>query len=69
MSKYDMIREIRIELERLNQVIDLKIIKGTSYKREATRHKFLSRQLMNLTQRERSGWINSAMNYVSTFMF
>ena len=44
MSKHQAIRIIRSEIDRLNAEIDLKIIRGMSYTREARRHKFL-RQL------------------------
>lgn len=48
MSRGDLIRVIQIELEELNKKIDLKIIKGRSYKKEAKRHKFLLSQLTYL---------------------
>lgn len=51
MSKHQAIRTIRAEIARLNQMIDLKIIKGVSYRREALRHKFLMAQLARLSPR------------------
>lgn len=50
MSRGDLIRAIQIELEELNKRIDLKVIKGRSYKKESKRHKFLSSQLTYLMQ-------------------
>ena len=41
-------KNIREEMERLNDIIDVKIIKGLAYKREASRHKFLLMQLMDM---------------------
>lgn len=52
MSKYQTIKTIRMEIDRLNQEIDLRIIKGVPYKREAVRHKFLMRQLSRIAPRK-----------------
>ncbi|MEK7641404.1 MAG: hypothetical protein AAB365_00235 [Patescibacteria group bacterium] len=52
MSKHQVIKTIRMEIERLNQDIDLRIIKGVSYRRQALRHKMLSEQLRRLTRTE-----------------
>jgi len=51
MSKSTLIQEIRKEINNLNDVIDLKIIRGLSYKNEARRHRFLVAQLANLSSR------------------
>lgn len=48
MSRHQTIKMIRIELDRLNREIDLRIIKGLSYVRESRRHKFLMSQLRRL---------------------
>lgn len=50
MSKNTLARTIRKELDSLNWEIDLKIVKGLSYKAEARRHKFLTSQLRYLSQ-------------------
>lgn len=52
MSKHQAIRTIRMEIDRINQEIDLRIIKGVSYRREALRHKFLMAQLARLSTRK-----------------
>lgn len=52
MSKHQAIRTIRMEIDKLNQEIDLRIIKGVSYRREALRHKFLMAQLARLSPRK-----------------
>ncbi len=68
MSKYQTIRTIRAEIDKINQEIDLRIIKGVSYRKEALRHKFLMRQLGRLSP---SGfkWFSRSMGYASAFMF
>ena len=52
MSKHQALRTIRMEIDRLNQEIDLRIIRGVSYRREALRHKFLMAQLARLSPRK-----------------
>ncbi|HEY9584737.1 MAG TPA: hypothetical protein VJI33_04150 [Candidatus Paceibacterota bacterium] len=48
MSSKDFLKVIEDELARLNDRIDVKILKGRSYTKEATRHKFLLRELRRL---------------------
>jgi hypothetical protein len=45
MSKYQLSKMVRRELQVLNEMIDLKIVRGLPYKKEASRHKFLLRRL------------------------
>lgn len=52
MSKHQALRTVRMEIDRLNQEIDLRIIKGVSYRRESLRHKFLMAQLARLSPRK-----------------
>jgi len=68
MSKHQALRTIRSEVERLNQEIDLRIIKGISYARQAKRHKMLMNQLAQLSSSGHS-WFNRSMNFVSSFGF
>lgn len=65
MSKHQAVKTIRAELERLNQDIDLRIIKGVPYRRQALRHKFLMGQLARLAPR-RTGWLQNSL--VSLFV-
>jgi hypothetical protein len=51
MSKARTIQVIREEIRRLNEEIDMKIIRGLSYRNEARRHKLLASQLARLTLR------------------
>lgn len=52
MSKYQVVRTLRHEIAELNREIDLRIIRGLSYRRESLRHRMLSAQLHRLTRRE-----------------
>jgi len=67
MNKSDTIKTMQIELQRLNQDIDLKIIKGHSYHREARRHRFLTVQLARLTARENGGWLRRMSRAMTMF--
>ena len=71
MSKHNLEKTLRQELEVLNDVIDRKIIKGLSYVREAKRHKFLLSSIANLRRasRTQSGWFSKSFSLVSTFLF
>ncbi len=44
MSKFKIAYNVQREIKKLNNTIDLKIIKGLPYKAEARRHKFLMTQ-------------------------
>ncbi|MDD5318310.1 MAG: hypothetical protein PHF79_00605 [Candidatus Pacebacteria bacterium] len=76
MSKGDMIKTINSELQNLNREIDLKILKGLPYKREAKRHKFLLSQLHSLTRSfsraasgaSSGGWFRKAASAVASFV-
>jgi hypothetical protein len=71
MSKQNLEKTLRRELEVLNDVIDRKIIKGLSYTREARRHKFLLSSIANLhrTFHTSSSWFSKSFGLVSTFLF
>ena len=61
---------IREELRKLNDVIDIKILKGLSYRREALRHRFLLSRLsdMHRLPKFNSTWLKRAMNVMATFV-
>ena len=61
MSKTILIKELRKEINNLNAVIDMRIIKGLPYKSEARRHKFLQKQLQSLS------WKSSFNQFISYF--
>lgn len=50
MSKYQLRKTIKKELRDLNWKIDMKIVRGLSYKTEARRHKFLVMQFNRLSK-------------------
>jgi len=45
MSKHEYLKALNSEIQKLNTVIDTKIMHETDYKREARRHKELLRQI------------------------
>lgn len=59
-----MAYSIHDELKRINEQIDLKIIKGQSYAREAKMHKRLRNQLV---QMRRSAWLTRSFGFASFF--
>ena len=67
MSKYKLEKTLRRELGVLNEQIDLKIIKGLSYAREARRHKFLVSRLSDMQRESKSNasWFSKSFNFVS----
>lgn len=71
MSKQNLEKALRQEIEVLNDVIDQKIIKGLSYVREARRHKSLLSSIASLRRvsRAQSGWFSKSFGLVSTFLF
>lgn len=71
MSKQNLEKALRRELEVLNDAIDRKIIKGLSYVREARRHKFLLSSIAKLrsASRMQSSWFSRSFGFVSTFLF
>ncbi|MES2471130.1 MAG: hypothetical protein V4526_02785 [Patescibacteria group bacterium] len=71
MSKHTLIKELRKELNKLNAEIDMRIIRGKSYKRESQRHKFIVSQLKALQRQPEvsMGWLSRMGQMVSMFMF
>ncbi|MCX6703162.1 MAG: hypothetical protein NTV02_00525 [Candidatus Zambryskibacteria bacterium] len=69
MSKQNLEKALRDELEILNDTIDRKIIKGLSYASESRRHKFVLSQILDIRRREtRSGWFSKSFGFAS-FIF
>lgn len=68
MSKHHTVKILRAELERVNNEIDMRIIKGLSYAREARRHKLLTSQLRRLAPRQFT-LLGRSLSFVSAFMF
>ena len=55
MSKYNLERALRKELEVVNDIIDQRIIKGLSYARESRRHKFILSRIQEIKREAKSG--------------
>jgi hypothetical protein len=70
MSKFILEKNIQSELKKINDIIDIKIIKGISYKRESLRHRFLLNRLVDLHRLPRfhSNWFQRSVNVVATFL-
>ena len=67
MSSHTFKKTIESELRKLNEEIDIKIVRGLSYMKESRRHKFLLKQLNSFSQ-SNSGWLQKSFNLVSTFV-
>ncbi len=68
MSKNKLLKTIHTELDKINEQIDLKIIKGMSYKKEAMRHKFLTLHLTQAIRNHNTNWIQRTAHMVSSFL-
>jgi hypothetical protein len=70
MSKFILEKKIKSELGRINDIIDVKIVKGMSYRREALRHRFLLNRLVDLhrVSKFHSNWFQRSVNVVATFL-
>lgn len=69
MSKNNIERGIRIELDRLNEVIDRKIMRGVTYRKEAERHSFLRARLAQVSRSRifSRNWFGRSLGFVNTF--
>lgn len=56
MSKQNFEKSLKKELKVLNEIIDMKIVRGLSYSNEAKRHKFILNSLANI-KRTKSSWM------------
>lgn len=70
MSKFILEKTIKSEIKKVNDIIDLKIVKGMSYKREALRHRFLLNRLTDLHRipKFHSNGFQRFVNVVATFV-
>ncbi|MEK7136408.1 MAG: hypothetical protein AAB821_02350 [Patescibacteria group bacterium] len=64
MTQYQYAKSIKSEVDDLNRIIDQKIIRGLSYRRESLRHKKLIREMRG--RRTNTSW-RSIMSFVSLF--
>lgn len=56
MSKQNFEKSLKKELRVLNEIIDMKILRGLPYGAEARRHKFVSNNLASM-KRTKSSWM------------
>lgn len=68
MSKIKLAHNIKKEIKKLNNDIDLKIIKGLPYRAEARRHKFLTSQFYTFNQATRSSFFKKTMHVFASFV-
>jgi len=62
-------KTIREELRKVNDIIDLKILRGISYRRDAIRHRFLLSRLSDMHRPKwTSSWLKRSMNVLATFV-
>jgi hypothetical protein len=66
MTKHQTIKLIRSELNGLNRLIDVKIIKGVPYKDESRRHKLLLRKLKYVAHNR--SLFGQSMGFLSTLV-
>ncbi len=70
MSRQATIKAIEYELDIINRQIDMKIITGRSYKRDALRHKSLLVQLRSLRSKESPFvWLTKLSQSFATLVF
>lgn len=69
MSTYTKIKAIEYELDIINRQIDMKIITGRPYKRDALRHKSLLAELRQLKSKNESNWFSRLGHTFATMMF
>ena len=55
---------MRRELRELNEQIDLKIIKGLSYAREARRHRFIMDSLARVRRENSASWLTRSFSII-----
>lgn len=56
MTHQNLEKSLKKELYLLNDIIDRKIVRGLSYKKEARQHKFILTKISNL-RRDRMNWM------------
>lgn len=63
-----MVHNIKKEIKKLNNEIDLKIIKGLPYKAEARRHKFLVSQFYGFYGTTKTSWFKKTLHVLASFV-
>ncbi len=68
MSKFKLARNIKKEIKKLNNDIDLKIIRGLPYRAEARRHKFLTSQFYTFNQVSKTNFFRKTLHIFASFV-
>jgi len=68
MSKIKLLHNLKKEIKRLNNDIDLKIIKGLPYKAEARRHRFLVSQFYGFYEEKKINWFRKTLHVFASFI-
>jgi hypothetical protein len=69
MTKSELLKTVKRELRELNWRIDMKILRGLSYREEARRHRILLRQLEHLRGERSQGIFGKMASMAAMFMF
>lgn len=67
MSRQQYLKLIEIELHKVNKVIDMKIIQGLDYRKEALEHKQLLHKIRQHNRRNFFGKILNSLNRFPIF--
>ena len=68
MSKFKLARNIKREIKKLNNDIDMKIIKGLPYRAEARRHKFLISQFYTFEKISQESFFRRTLHVLASFV-
>ena len=64
MSKQNLEKTLRKELQVLNDVIDREILRGLSYAAEARRHKYIISTLSNVKRSQAGSWFTKSFSVI-----
>jgi hypothetical protein len=69
MTKQNVEKALRNELQALNERIDAKIIRGLSYARESRQHKYVLQQLAAIRRSQNRMGLFGRMSFTKAFIF
>jgi hypothetical protein len=69
MSIYAKIKAVEREIDMINHQIDMKIIIGRPYRRDAVKHRMLVAQMKDLKRSRDNAWFSRMAHSFSMFMF
>lgn len=68
MSKFKLVYNVQKEIKKLNNTIDLKIIKGLPYRAEARRHRFLMSQFNSFEKQPSFSLFRKTVNIFTSIL-